>query len=109
MGERNEDGFGEAKPTGVGHGRDDERAQASPQERQGPGRQNTTARAEAERRARDERVQREHPDFIAGRGRDPGRDAERDPDLDADLDAPVDADDDSERFRARENEDQSEG
>ena len=90
MGERNADGYGD------GRGGD-----APRQGGQEPGRQNTTARAEEARREQDERVQREHPDFIAARGRDP----ERDPD----LDAPVDADDDSERFRARENEDQSEG
>jgi len=98
MGERNADGYGD------GRGGD-----APRQGGQEPGRQNTTARAEEARREQDERVQREHPDFIAGRGRDPERDAERDPDLGADLDAPVDADDDSERFRARENEDESEG
>jgi hypothetical protein len=57
----------------------------------------TTVRAEEERREAREREQREHPDEIAARGRDPWHDVE------------VDADDDSERFRARENEDRSEG
>ncbi|MFL5578654.1 MAG: hypothetical protein ACJ79S_22085 [Gemmatimonadaceae bacterium] len=57
----------------------------------------TTVRAEEERREALEREQREHPDEIAGRHRDPWRDV------------PVDADDDSERFRARDNEDVSEG
>ena len=42
-------------------------------------------------------MQRERPDEFAARGRDPWREP------------PVDADDDSERFRARENEDLSEG
>lgn len=60
----------------------------------------TTVRAEAERRAALEREQREHPNEIAGRGRDPRR---------LDEEPPIDADDDSERFRARENEDRSEG
>ena len=90
MGERNADGYG-----------DGQRGDASRQEGQDPGRQNTTARAEEARREQDERVQREHPDFLAARGRD----TERDPD----VGAPVDADDDSERFRAQENEDESEG
>ena len=74
-----------------GDGRDD-----APRRRQEPGRQNTTVGAEDARREAAEREQREHPDRVAGRGRDPNRDV--------DLDAPIDADDDSERFRARENE-----
>jgi hypothetical protein len=58
----------------------------------------TTVGEENARREERERFQREHPDELAARGRDPQRD-----------EPPVDADDDSERFRARENEDVSEG
>ena len=58
----------------------------------------TTVEEENARRDERERFQREHPEELAGRGRDPQRD-----------DVPIDADDDSERFRARENEDVSEG
>ena len=59
----------------------------------------TTVDGEKARRDERERFQREHPEELAGRGRDPEREEN----------APVDADDDSERFRARENEDRSEG
>jgi hypothetical protein len=58
----------------------------------------TTVADENARRDERERFQREHPEELAGRGRDPQRD-----------EPPVDADDDSERFRARENEATSEG
>ena len=58
----------------------------------------TTVGEENARREDRERFQRDHPDELAARGRDPRRD-----------DPPVDADDDSERFRARENEHLSEG
>ena len=93
MGERNADagGFGDGRETDAARGR---------QQQQGE-RHNTTVGAEDARREAAEREQREHPDLVAGRGRDPERDV--------DLDAPIDADDDSERFRARENEDESEG
>ena len=57
----------------------------------------TTIDGENARREDRERFQREHPNELAGRGRDTERED------------PIDADDDSERFRARENEDQSEG
>ena len=57
----------------------------------------TTVEGENARREERERFQREHPEELAGRGRDPEREA------------PIDSDDDSERFRARENEDVSEG
>ena len=59
----------------------------------------TTVGAENARREERERFQREHPDELAARGHDPERED----------DAPIDADDDSERFRARENENLSEG
>ena len=58
----------------------------------------TTVGGENARREERARFQREHPEELAGRGRDPQRD-----------DPPVDADDDSERFRARDNENLSEG
>jgi len=57
----------------------------------------TTAGEETARREARERFQRDHPEELAARGRDPEREA------------PIDADDDSERFRARENENLSEG
>ena len=58
----------------------------------------TTVDAERARREERERFQREHPDDLAGRGRETRRE-----------DPIIDADDDSERFRARENEGESEG
>jgi hypothetical protein len=58
----------------------------------------TTVGDENARREERVRFQRDHPDELAARGRDPQRE-----------DPPVDADDDSERFRARENENLSEG
>jgi hypothetical protein len=57
----------------------------------------TTVEGEQARREERERFQREHPEELAGRGHDTERED------------PIDADDDSERFRARENEDESEG
>jgi hypothetical protein len=87
MGERNQDG-------GYGEGRD-----AS------SGAKRTTVGAEDARREAAEREQREHPELFTGRDRDPNRDDS----ADLDASAPIDADDDSERFRARENEDVSEG
>jgi hypothetical protein len=59
----------------------------------------TTIAGENARRDERERFQPEHPDELAGRGRDPERE---------DVSAPLDPDD-SERFRARETEDVSEG
>ena len=90
MGERNQDGFGEGRGAG-----DDDRS-----------RRNTSIGAENARREAAEREQREHPDYVAGRGRDTARESDTE---DLDAATPIDADDDSERFRARENEDESEG
>ncbi len=66
----------------------------------------TTVEAEDARRAERERQQRDHPELLAGRGRDT---APEPPPVDAGKAADVGTAGDGERFHARENENLSEG